>query len=146
MAAVQDFARLLGGRLWLQELWLAARREYLSGDWGMELATLERDRAGMLVVDVCKEGCVFPLGNGGLSARVLSDLVLEDVFVGLVLLTIATSPKKGRGESGTFHRLASSGRSSSLSSYSSSNSLAVLRLGCHEPLLLILAIIGGDTT
>lgn len=41
----------------------------------------------------------------------------------------------GRGESGTFHKLASSGRSSSRSSYSSSSSLIDFRLGCHEPLL-----------
>ena len=41
----------------------------------------------------------------------------------------------GRGESGTFHKLASSGRSSSKSSYSASNSLIDFRLGCHEPRL-----------
>ena len=40
------------------------------------------------------------------------------------------------GDSGTFHRLASSGKSSSESRYSSSSSLAVFRLGCHEPLRL----------
>lgn len=42
----------------------------------------------------------------------------------------------GRGETGTFHKCASSGKSSSESWYSSSNSLIVLRLGCQEPLLL----------
>lgn len=34
---------------------------------------------------------------------------------------------------GTFHKLASSGRSSSESWYSSSNSLTDLRVGCHDP-------------
>ena len=42
----------------------------------------------------------------------------------------------GRGESGTFHRLASSGRSSSQSLYSASNSFIDFRLGCHEPRLV----------
>ena len=42
----------------------------------------------------------------------------------------------GRGESGTFHRLASSGRSSSQSLYSASNSFIDFRLGCHEPRLI----------
>jgi len=41
----------------------------------------------------------------------------------------------GRGERGTFHKLASSGRSSSKSSYSASISLIDFRLGCHEPRL-----------
>lgn len=41
----------------------------------------------------------------------------------------------GRGDSGTFQRLASSGRSSSASLYSASNSLTDFRFDCHEPLL-----------
>ena len=39
----------------------------------------------------------------------------------------------GRGDNGTFHRLASSGKSSSASLYSSSSSLIDFLLGCHEP-------------
>ena len=39
----------------------------------------------------------------------------------------------GRGDMGTFHRLASSGNSSSESWYSASNSLIVFREGCHDP-------------
>lgn len=42
----------------------------------------------------------------------------------------------GRGDSGTFHKLASSGRSSSESLYSSSNSLMDFRLSCHDPRLI----------
>lgn len=42
----------------------------------------------------------------------------------------------GRGESGTFHKLASSGRSSSQSLYSASSSFIDFRLGCHEPRLI----------
>ena len=41
----------------------------------------------------------------------------------------------GLGESGTFHRLASSGRSSSESLYSASSSFIDFRLGCQEPRL-----------
>lgn len=41
----------------------------------------------------------------------------------------------GRGDKGTFHRLASSGKSSSSSSsHSASNSLTDFLLGCHDPL------------
>ena len=50
----------------------------------------------------------------------------------------------GRGERGTFHRLASSGRSSSRSSYSASISLIDLRLGCHEPLLMGRFLVSGQ--
>ena len=42
----------------------------------------------------------------------------------------------GRGERGTFHRLASSGKSSSSSLYSSSSSLIDFLLGCHDPRLM----------
>ena len=48
---------------------------------------------------------------------------------------IAVLSGAGRGDSGTFHKLASSGRSSSESFISSSNSLMDFRLGCQEPLL-----------
>ena len=41
----------------------------------------------------------------------------------------------GLGESGTFHKLASSGRSSSESLYSASSSFIDFRLGCQEPRL-----------
>lgn len=51
----------------------------------------------------------------------------------------------GRGESGTFHKLASSGRSSSESLYSASSSLVVFRLGCQDPRLAcgFIAFIGA---
>lgn len=42
----------------------------------------------------------------------------------------------GRGETGTFQRLVSSGSSSSDSWYSASNSLIVFREGCQDPRLL----------
>jgi hypothetical protein len=51
----------------------------------------------------------------------------------------------GRGETGTLYRYASSGKSSSESWYSSSSSLIVLRLGCHELLLLVGFIEFGDS-
>ena len=51
----------------------------------------------------------------------------------------------GRGESGTFHRLASSGRSSSESLYSASSSFIDFLLGCQEPRLAcgFIAFIGA---
>ena len=50
----------------------------------------------------------------------------------------------GRGDRGTFHRLASSGRSSSTSSHSASSSLIDFLLGCHDPLLTgICGIVAG---
>lgn len=54
---------------------------------------------------------------------------------GLPLLEDALSVG-GLGDIGTFHRLASSGRSSSESWYSSSNSLTVLRFGFHDVALV----------
>lgn len=43
----------------------------------------------------------------------------------------------GLGDMGTFHKLASSGRSSSESWYSSSNSFTDLRIGFHDAVLAI---------
>ena len=97
MATVQDFARLLGGRLWLLRVWLGTRREFLCGDSGMELATLECDGAGMLAMGDFIEGRVSQLRDAGLPVRFLSKLVFEGAFVGLVLLTIASSAIEGRG-------------------------------------------------
>lgn len=48
-----------------------------------------------------------------------------------------------RGDRGTFHRLASSGKSSSMSSYSASSSLTGFLLGCHDPLLTGTCCVGG---
>ena len=42
----------------------------------------------------------------------------------------------GRGEIGTFHKLASSGKSSSSSLYSASSSLMDFLLGCQDPRLI----------
>lgn len=65
----------------------------------------------------------------GRSGLVQGDIVGE-LEADIELLSVG-----GRGESGTFHRLASSGRSSSQSLYSASNSFIDFRLGCHEPRL-----------
>ncbi len=64
-----------------------------------------------------------------------SGLVQGDI-VGELEADIGLLSVGGRGESGTFHRLASSGRSSSQSLYSASNSFIDFRLGCHEPRLI----------
>ena len=64
-----------------------------------------------------------------------SGLVQGDI-VGELEADIEFLSVGGRGESGTFHRLASSGRSSSQSLYSASNSFIDFRLGCHEPRLV----------
>ena len=64
-----------------------------------------------------------------------SGLVLGEPF-GEIEGEIGLRSIGGRGERGTFHKLASSGRSSSKSSYSASISLIDFRLGCHEPLLI----------
>lgn len=50
----------------------------------------------------------------------------------------------GRGEMGMFHKLASSGNSSSESWYSSSNSFSDFRLGCHVCLLTGTRAESGD--
>lgn len=63
-----------------------------------------------------------------------SGLVRGESF-GEVVADMGDLSVGGRGESGTFHRLASSGRSSSKSSYSASSSFIDFRLGCHEPRL-----------
>lgn len=52
---------------------------------------------------------------------------------GDVILEIDVLSGGGRGESGTFHKLASSGRSSSASLYSASSSFTVFLFGCHDP-------------
>ncbi len=67
------------------------------------------------------------LGRSGL----VRGEALGDTEGDIVVLSVGS-----RGESGTFHKLASSGRSSSRSSYSSSSSFIDLRLGCHEPRLV----------
>ena len=64
-----------------------------------------------------------------------SGLVPGEIF-GETEADIGVLSVGGRGESGMFHKLASSGRSSSESLYSSSSSLIDFRLGCHDPLLL----------
>lgn len=68
--------------------------------------------------------------------------VLEDCAAEKDILSVG-----GRGDKGTFQRLASSGRSSSASLYSASSSLTDFLLGCHEPLLtaglLICTLIGA---
>lgn len=64
----------------------------------------------------------------------LSGLVRGDALGEIGADTGVLAPG-GRGESGTFHKLASSGKSSSASLYSASNSSVVFRLGCQEPCL-----------
>ena len=66
----------------------------------------------------------------GRSGLVQGD-ILGELEADIGLLSVG-----GRGESGTFHRLASSGRSSSQSLYSASSSFIDFRLGCHEPRLV----------
>lgn len=78
------------------------------------------------------------LGRSGLvAAEALGEFVAD-----IEVLSVG-----GRGESGTFHKLASSGRSSSRSSYSASSSFIDFRLGCHEPRLTggFFICIGADT-
>jgi len=80
------------------------------------------------------------LGNDEVEAGMGKDWVCDNLAPpGLCLSGLAESDRSwgGRGDTGTFHRCASSGRSSSESWYSSSNSLMVLRVGCQEPLLLV---------
>lgn len=81
------------------------------------------------------------LRKGGMTGLPLSGLALRWKLAGGFVFSLV----EGREERGTFHRLASSGSSSSRSSYSFSNSFAVFRLGVHEPLLRRAELSGGFT-
>ena len=77
------------------------------------------------------------LGRSGLTpGDVLGDTAAD----------IGPLSEGGRGESGTFHKLASSGRSSSESLYSASSSCIDFRLGCHDPRLACMLFIGTGTS
>ncbi len=81
------------------------------------------------------------LRKGRTTGLPFSGLVVKWNFVGDVIFSLLSC----RGERGTFHRLASSGSSSSRSSYSFSSSFAVFRFGAHEPLLTGADFSGGFT-
>lgn len=77
----------------------------------------------------------------GMIGLLFSGLGLRRKLAGGFIFSLV----EARGKRGTFHRLASSGSSSSRSSYSFSNSFAVFRLGAHEPLLRRAEFSGGFT-
>ncbi len=81
------------------------------------------------------------LRKGGMTGLSFSGFVMKWKLAGGFIFSLVD----GRGERGTFHRLASSGSSSSRSSYSFSSSFDVFRLGAHEPLLTGADISGGFT-
>lgn len=92
-------------------------------------------------------GCIFfvvvMLLVGERHELALSGLVLGEPLAEFTADSgVLSGP--GRGESGTFHKLASSGRSSSKSSYSSSSSFTDFLLGCQDPLLTGALFISGD--
>lgn len=122
-------------------------REYLCGETGVELTPLNCAGSGGVEIATCEgERIAIPdFHDTGLWALILTGLVLKGILVELALVAPIIPPIGGRGESGTFHKFASSGRSSSVSSYSSSSSFAVFRLGCHEPLLDGTGLISGET-
>lgn len=104
------------------------------GEVGGELRLLEKvllDEAAGAVFGPCIE--FMPLnGRRGLS---LSGLV-EGEIVAEVDAEVGFLSVGGRGDSGTFHKLASSGKSSSSESlHSASSSFTDFRFGCHDPLL-----------
>ncbi len=81
------------------------------------------------------------LRQGGMTGLSFCGLAMKWKLGGGFIFSLVD----GRGERGTFHRLASSGSSSSRSSYSFSSSFAVFRLGAHEPLLTGADFSGGFT-
>ena len=80
----------------------------------------------------------------GLKGGRRSGLVFAD-GAGEVPGEIAERSVGGRGDSGTFHKLASSGKSSSKSLYSSSSSWMDFLLGCHDPRLAGAFLPVGET-
>ena len=108
---------------------VAALKEEVRGGGGLVLGNdldQESCRGGALGAEIV---CVSGIG-GGISAGLSRS--------GLPRALDLTDPARSdgrRGDIGTFHKLASSGNSSSESWYSSSSSWIDLRLGCHEPRL-----------
>lgn len=103
------------------------------GDVGGESKLRE---SGELAV---RAGAVFGACDGDMLMEVRSRLGLSGLVRGEALGEtegeMGVRSVGGRGDSGTFHKLASSGKSSSKSSYSSSSSFVVFLFGCHEPRL-----------
>lgn len=106
---------------------------FFSGDAGGESRLRDNGELtfnGGAVLGPCEDG--KPIGVRKERGR--SGLVLGEAF-GDTDGDTGVRSVGGLGDSGTFHRLASSGKSSSKSSYSASSSFIDLRLGCQEPRL-----------
>lgn len=142
MATVQDLARLLAK--WSGRLPVDIPRGGfdLSGELGADPSVLEIVEFGTPAGKSWGEFgmTVFNFGEALVSGKGFRWFSPNDPFWGETMFSLLG----GRGESGTFHIIASSGRSSSKSSYSFSSSFAVFRVGCHEPLLTGAVFKGGD--